>query len=227
MNGAERSLWPLRVLAVLIAAALWLNYSYGRRDETVSERAFSDVTLTYSLPPGLVLLNPPSGVSVRLSGPQEAIRDLSPFQVSVSVSVPARTGLQEIELDEQRVTRPPGFDVVSVTPVRLSLQIDREVEKDLRVLIVRGTSEPPAGAVFKQAESRVEPASIRVRGPESLLSTRDTINAVIDLDNRISSHTQQVTVQPIHELVRPVGPSIVTVFVAIQEPKLPSGSGSS
>ncbi len=226
MNLTDRgSLWPLRVLSVLIAVALWLNYSYSRRDETISERAFADVTLTYNLPPGLLLLNPPSGVSVRLSGPQEAIRDLSPFQVSVSFSVPARTGLQEIELDEDRVTHPPGFEVVSITPNRLSLQVDREIEKDLRVLIDRGTSEPPAGAIFRPAESRVDPPTIRVRGPESVLAARDTINAVIDLHNRISSHTQQVTVQTI-DLVRPIGPSIVEVHVVIDEPQLPSGGGS-
>lgn len=227
MNGAERtSLWPLRVLSVLIAIALWLNYSYGSRDETVSERAFADVALTYSLPQGLLLLDPPSVVNVRLSGPEEAIRSLNPFQVSVSVSVPARTGLQEIEVDEGRVTRPPGFDVVSVSPDRLTLRVDRQVEKDLRVLIDSGTSEPPAGAVFRQNDSRVEPPSIRVRGPESVLATRDTITAVIDLDNRISSHTQEISVKPIHELVRPVGPSIVKVFVVIDEPLLPSGNGS-
>lgn len=227
MTERDRAgLWPLRLLSLVIAVALWLNYSYSDRDVERSERAFEGVTLTYSQPAGLLLLNPPSSVTVRLSGPQERIRDLSPFQVSVAVGVPARTGLQEIDLTDEDVVRPPGFDVVSITPARLSLQVDREIEKELRVVIDRGTSEPPAGATYRQSESTVSPATVRVRGPASLLEGKDTIRARIDLSNRISSHTQEVTVQPSDDLIRPVGPSIVRVAVVIEEPALPSGNGS-
>ena len=65
------------------------------------------------------------------------------------------------------------------------------------------------------------------RGPASLLEGRDTITAQIDLSNRISSHVQEVTVNPSDDLIRPVGPSIVRVSVAIDEPDLPSGPGGS
>jgi len=220
-RASSQSLWPLRLLSLAIAVVLWLLYSYGTREQTHTERAFDTVDVTYNIPRGRLVLNPTRVVSVRLSGPESLIRNLSPFQVTASVDVDTATGLQEIVLDESMVTRPAGIDVVSITPARLSLDVDEEIEKDLRVVVDRGGSEPAIGAIWNQEETTAEPPTIRVRGPRRLLENRDRITATIDLEGKIESHVQSVSVDPIHELVQPVGPSIVRISVKMETPGLP------
>jgi len=216
-----QGLWPLRLLSLAIAVTLWLLYSFSRPNQISSERAFEDAAVTYNVPQGMLVLSPPRSVAVRLAGPQEAIGNLNPFQVSLSIDVPADVGLHEITLEESMVNRPAGFEVKSITPGRLSLQVDQEIEKDL-VVRLGSVGEPPAGARWLPDESTVTPKTIRVRGPKSLLASRDGITALIDLERRVTSHEQTVPVQPIHELVQPVGQSIVRVFVKMESPQLPS-----
>ena len=106
---------------------------------------------------------------------------------------------------------------------RLSVQVDEEIEKELRVKISRGSSEPSAGAEWLEAETYVEPTTILFRGPRSILEERDDIFAYIDLQNHLSSFEVDVRLEPLHELVQPVGASVVRVFVAMEPAELPSG----
>ncbi len=218
----QHSLWPLRILSVAIAVVLWLLYSYSGREVNRQELAFDEVNVTYSRHEGVVLLNPTSVVSVRLSGPAELMADLSPFQVSVSVDIAPEPGLQELVLTGDMVSRPPGIDVVSISPSRLSIEVDEEIRKELRVRVARGGSEPSAGARWLEQATYALPRTILFRGPKSILEERDEIFVYIDLQNRVTSFEIERSVEPIHELVQPVGPSIVTVFVAMEPAELPS-----
>ena len=225
MNG-QQSLWPLRLLSVAIAVTLWLLLSYTGREQ--SRLTLDNVGVTYNIPAGLVVLNPASAVSVRLSGAEDTIRDLSPFQVRVSIEV-TEPGLREVVLLKTMVSLPPRIDVLSFTPARLSVEVDEEIEKELRVVVDPGGSEPSGAAHWLQEETRTEPQTLRVKGPSSLLESRDTITATINLQNHLTSFVDDVPVDEIHELVQPVGTGIVRVFVMMEAPELPSegetGSG--
>lgn len=220
-----QGLWPLRILSVAIAITLWLLWSYSGREQTHTERAFDDVSITYIVPEGLLLLNPLSAVSVRLNGPESSMTDLTPFQVQFSVEVSPQPGLQEIVLSEEMVSRPAAFAVVSITPSRLTIQVDEEIEKSLRVVVDPNGTEPSGGAIWLSEETTADPDTIRVKGPRSQLERRDTIRAFINLENRLATHTQQVPVERI-ERVQTVGPSTIRVVVAMEGPELPSDSGT-
>jgi YbbR domain-containing protein len=148
--------------------------------------------------------------------------DLSPFQVSVSVDIAPEPGLQELVLTGDMVSRPPGIDVVSISPSRLSIEVDEEIQKELRVRVARGGSEPSAGARWLEQATYALPRTILFRGPKSILDDLDDIFVYIDLQNRVTSFEVERSVEPIHELAQPVGPSIVTVFVAMEPAELPS-----
>ena len=216
-----QGLWPLRILSVVIAITLWLLWSYSGREQTRTERAFDDVSITYIVPEGLLLLNPASAVSVRLNGPESSMTDLTPFQVQFSVEVSPQPGLQEIVLSEEMVSRPAEFDVVSITPSRLTIRVDEEIEKSLRVVVDPNGTEPSGGAIWLSEETTADPETIRVVGPRSQLERRDTIRAFINLQNRLPTHVQHVPVERI-ERVQTVGSSTIRVVVAMEGPELPS-----
>ena len=223
----KRGLWPLRLLSLAIAISFWLVFSYsGREEQLRRERAF-DVPVTYTIPRGLLVLNPTTDVSVRLSGSESIMAALTPFQVGVSANVVPVTGLQEVLLDGDVVSRPDDVDFVSITPSRLSLQVDEEIEKQLRVKIDPGGSEVSAGAAWLREETTTTPGFLTFKGPRSLLEDRDDVFARIDLDGHLTSFDERVAIDPIHELVQPVGPTIVVVHVAIREPELPGDANTS
>ncbi|HVR30959.1 MAG TPA: CdaR family protein [Thermoanaerobaculia bacterium] len=212
-------LWPLRLLSVVMAVVLWLLFSYSGREGASSERALSSVPVTYNTPQGYVLLDPTSTLEVRVSGGEQTILDLNPFQVSAVISLEPRAGIQEIVLETRHISRPPGIDVVSISPDRLSLRVDREIQKRLRV-VPDGRGEPAAGAV--EGEHGVVPEFVTVKGPQSLLESRDTILAPVSIAGRARSFEQSVTLEPPHPLIQVLGSSTVRVSVLLEPPSLSS-----
>ena len=217
------SLWPLRLLALAIAIVLWLLYSYSGREQTLSERALTNVPVTYNTPQGHLLLNPTSELSIRVSGIEEAVLDLSPFQVSALVELPASPGIHEIVLEGGNISRPQGINVISIVPDRLSLELDVEVKKTLRVRpVLQG--EPAAGAV--EGEHRVVPEFVDVHGPRSLLARQDTVDARVDIDGRARSFDQSVTIDTTSPLIQVLGSSTARVSVRLDPPTLSSAAGN-
>jgi hypothetical protein len=208
------------LLSLVTAIVLWLVFSYSGRQGASSERTLTNVPVTYNTPQGYILMNPTTSLSVRVSGGEQSVLNLTPFQVSAVVSLGPRSGIQEIVLDERHVSRPSGIDVVSITPDRVSLAVDREIEKRLRVVPdLRG--EPAAGAV--EGKHTAVPEYVTVKGPQSSLESRDTIFAPVSIAGRAHSFEQSVTLDTADPLVQVLGSSTVRVAVVLEPPSLQSG----
>jgi YbbR domain-containing protein len=215
------SLWPLRLLSLVTAIVLWLLFSYSGRQGASSERTLTNVPVTYNTPQGYVLLNPTTSLQVRVSGGEQAVLNLTPFQVSAVVSLGPRAGIQEIVLDERHVQRPQGIAVVSITPDRVSLDVDREIEKRLRV-VPDPRGEPAAGAV--EGTHSAAPEFVTVKGPQSRLENRDTIFAPVSIAGRAHSFEQSATLDTADPLIQVLGSSTVRVSVVLEPPSLQSGA---
>jgi YbbR domain-containing protein len=207
---------------VVIAVVLWLLFSYSGRKGASSERTLTNVPVTYNTPQGFILVNPTSTLQVRVSGGEQAILNLTPFQVSAVVSLEPRAGIQEIVVESRHLSRPPGVEVVSTMPDRLSLHVDREVQKRLRV-VPDPRGEPAAGAV--EGEHKAVPEFVTVKGPQSSLENRDTIFAPVPIGGRARSFDQSVTLETPDPLIQVLGSSTVRVSVVLEPPSLESGQG--
>ena len=219
----QHSLWPLRLLSLGTAIVLWLVFSYSGRQGASSERTVTNVPVTYNTPQGYILMNPTSSIAVRVSGGEQAVLNITPFQVNAVVSLGPRAGIQEIVLDERHVDRPTGIDVVSITPDRLSLDVDREIQKKLRV-VPDPRGEPAAGAV--EGRHSADPEFVTVKGPQTSLESRDTIFAPVSIGGRAHSFEQSVTLDTADPLVQVLGSSTVRVAVVLEPPSLESGLSS-
>jgi YbbR domain-containing protein len=208
------------MLSLVVAIVLWLLFSYSGRQGASSERTLTNVPVTYNTPQGYILMNPTSSLSVRVSGGEQAVLNLTPFQVSAVVSLAPRAGIQEIVLDERHVSRPSGILVVSITPDRVSLDVDREIEKRLRV-VPDPRGEPAAGAV--EGDHTAAPEFVTVKGPQSSLENRDTIFAPVSIGGRAHSFEQSVTLDTADPLIQVLGSSTVRVSVILEPPSLQSG----
>ncbi|MDX1384865.1 MAG: CdaR family protein [Thermoanaerobaculia bacterium] len=210
--------WPLRLLSLAIAIVLWLFYSYGEREQALLERVFDSVNVSYNTPADLILLNPVATVSVRVSGNEETIRQLSPFEISATVDLEPRTGIQEVILDDDMIRRPRDVAVDAITPDRLSLQLDRVITKTLALDVVP-SGEPAAGAV--EGDHRVVPDHVTVTGPASLLQLRDRLPVPVNIDGRARDHDLSVTLDTGDPLIRVQGSSTVRVYIDLETELLP------
>jgi YbbR domain-containing protein len=156
-------------------------------------------------------------VNVRLRGSNKKVRVLNPFQVNVQVEIPqTQKGTFQVNLGPDDVQVPEGFDVVSIDPNTIRVELDREVTQRLKVR-AQLVGEPASGTV--PGDPEVLPNQVLVTGPESLISKYESINTQpISLDGHPLTFEETISVIPPDPLIQVVQPSKVTVKVPIVHP---------
>ncbi len=214
-------LWSLRVLALVIAVALWYRFSLEGR-ETLTERTV-DAPVSYNRPRGFEVLNPVSTVAVRLRASSKKFRVLNPYQVSVQIELTQQQkGVINFNLTPEDVQVPDGYSVVAIDPDVVRVELDREVTQRLPVR-PQLIGEPAAGATVGAPE--VLPDQVLVSGPETLLARIQSLAThPISLDGHAITFDETVDVTPPDPLIQVVQPSKVTVRVPLSPPPEPAPS---
>ncbi|RMH19620.1 MAG: hypothetical protein D6696_10135 [Acidobacteria bacterium] len=211
---SNRGRLPLLLLAFALALAVKIAVYEGGQ---LSERTI-EVGVVIQPPPGFRVLHPINKVEVRLQGKSSDVAILNPQNASVLVPIEASTpGAYPVTIRPENVRLPPGnFEVLSIEPSSLSLEIDREVSKIVS-LEVQPVGEPAAGATVREIE--VRPSEVEVVGPEKLLRNLDSLPVVVSVERRAFSFEER-TVPEMPPLVRLANPIQVVVSVRLEEPQL-------
>lgn len=215
--------WAYRILALLIAVALWYVTAAEKR-EPPGEKTV-EASVTYATPANLVILNPVSQVRVGLRGTNQEIRRLRPFDVDVLVDLEgAEPGSFTVNLTAEDISLPTEtLEVVSIDPKVLALQLD--VEEERRVPIaVTVVGEPSAGAIVTAKEPI--PNTALVAGPRSILDSLTQIETrPVNLNGHAFTFEKEVPVVIPSAMVRIIRPTFVTVHITMEEPPAPEGGG--
>jgi len=216
--------WGLRLLALAIAIAVWYSVSLSGR-ESLTETTVDQVNVSYNMPRGLVVLNPGRTVRVRLRGSSKKIRQLNPSLVRAQVELTqSEPGEVDVTLGPDDIQVSDDFEVVSIDPNTIRVEVDREVTQ--RVLVrARLAGEPAAGA--RLGEPEVFPDQVMVTGPESLIIKLEALQTrPVRLDGHALTFEETVSVVPPEDpLIQIVQPSKVAVRVPLQPPALPEEEG--
>jgi YbbR domain-containing protein len=213
MLDAVTTNWPLKLLALAFAFAIWVSVTGEQR-----------IVQDFSLPQEInvsddrVVASPtPNTVTVRLRGAESLMRRLDPVPMALSVDLhDAAPGERDVQLsNEQLVNLPRGVEVEFIDPDRLSLIVERRLRRELEVEVTF-LGQPPEGYAFYGAESF--PAKILVEGPESQIEPlQDVRTNPIRLDQHTESFVARVTAIPVGEFVRIVDPRPLEVRVDVDE----------
>ena len=154
--------WPLKLLSLILAFGIWVSV-------TGENRIVHNFTLPLDiqLAEGRALTtDPPTTVTVRLRGPERAIRRLDGMGLAVRVDL--RDGLfgeRSVPLTARNLTGVPrGVELDFINPDRLKLVVDRLMQRELPVEPTF-LGKPPEGYAFYGAE--VDPETLLVEGPQS------------------------------------------------------------
>lgn len=207
--------WGLRLLALGIALGLWFNSSFEDR-EAQSERVVP-ASVSYTWPKDYIVLDREQSVNVRVRGSSKRVRALDPDQVDVQVELGRREGSVAVNLGPENVLVPDGLEVMSVEPNVLTVEVEREANRRIRVE-PELMGEPAPGA--KVGEPEVFPSQVLVTGPESLVNRTEVLRTrPVNIEGRSTTFEEDVAVVPPDPLIQIVQPSRVTVRVPIEPPK--------
>lgn len=206
--------WGLRLLALGIALGLWFNSSFEDR-EVLNERVV-EASISYTWPKGFMVLNREQSVDVRVRGSSKRVRGLDPDQVDVQVELRRERGPVTVNLGAENVLLPEGLEVVSIEPNVITVEVEREISKRVRV-VPEVMGEPAAGA--KAGEPEVFPSQVLVTGPESLVARTQLLRTrPVNVDGQSVTFEADVAVVPPDPLIQIVQPTTVSVRVPIQPP---------
>ncbi len=163
------NLW-LKSLSLLIGVTLW--YAVAR--EQGAEFAFSIPLELRDVPDGLeVVEESVQQVDVRLRGPSEILRGLTPQDLSVGIDLSgAEPGERVAYLTPSDVAVPFGARVIRVTPANVQIALDRTLERTVNV-IPRVSGSPAEG--FELAGITLSLVSVVVVGPASQIGSLEEV----------------------------------------------------
>jgi YbbR domain-containing protein len=150
-----------KIIAVLLAIGLWF-YVLLTEDNPITERKLTVPLHVGRVATGLVATGYPERVQVTLRGPKRVMAALGENAVRALLDLSA--GKQGEQTLAVRALASDQVTVVGVQPPRVTLQVEREAAKSMRVeCTVLGN--PPAGTVLAPVE--ISPPAVRVSGPHT------------------------------------------------------------
>ena len=211
----------LKGLAVLIVTAIWLSVTGQIRPR--ADIVLQDINIELlNIPPHLTVTSTdPQQVHARVSGSEDAIRELrlasalgSSELVAVADLSNTDQGVYIKQLRLQGLPERVQLQKISNPVVRVTLEPIQEREVSIEPRFI---GELPPG--YRRAGVQLMPATVTVRGAESRISQIDKLQTTtVSLSGRTGTFTEAVEVD-IHEPddISVVGPSQVALRVEIEE----------
>lgn len=164
--------WRLKLVSLILALVIWLLLVPA--DKVSSEKALTVPLETRNIPPGLEIVEKDiSSVDITVRAPNRILAEISPSDLIARLDLERATVYQqEYPLNKSMIVAPLGAEVVKVTPSKVTVQLERTAEAALEVSPTTW-GKPASGFVVSRID--VVPARVSVRGPESKVSTKDTV----------------------------------------------------
>jgi YbbR domain-containing protein len=205
----------LKLVSLLMGFSLW--YAVAREQE--AEFSLSVPLELRDLPEGLeVIQESVQQVEVRLRGPADVLRRLTPQDVHIGVDLEdAEPGERLAYLGPGEVAAPFGARVMRVTPTSVRLLLDRTVERNVEV-IPRVVGSPAEG--FELYNIELSPSTIAVAGPSSLVEGLEQVTTEpVSVDGLREPYSRMVRVE-LDPLVRVVRELNVALALDIGEERM-------
>jgi hypothetical protein len=174
-----------KTLAFVFAVFIW---AWVQTEQVVDKRARARVI--YVWPDGLIRVQDvPKTLVVTLRGPQGLVRNLEAGHLRYQVDLTeAKQGQTSVDFNAKTVGGlPDGVSVVQVSPPAVDIELDRRLEREVRV---KETVIGDVATGYKLGVIDVEPRTIQITGPQSLVRQISEVTTdLVDL-NGLTQTTQ-------------------------------------
>ncbi len=201
-----------KVLAIVIALFLWLV----ARGSSSVERGFDIPVVLQGVPDELVVVDQGADVvNVRLLGTRSALRNFNPERLEYPLEISeAKAGQADFEVDLSRFDLPRGARVVSRSPSRIELSLERRIGKTVKV---KPDLEGQPAEGFRVAEISIDPPRVRITGARSeVLRLSEVATETIDVAGASGPVEREVRISAGPGHVWADSPKTVTVKVMVE-----------
>jgi YbbR domain-containing protein len=171
--------WQILLISFVLACGLWHTVTVRDRLEVQAE-----VTLNYrGMPEHLMVLDGMlKSFTVQVRGPRELVKSLDTKMLTYAVDLAhLRRGTNVIALDAPRaIVESRALDVMGLAPNRLVLEAEDVLESS--VPLEARFSAPALAHALKAENLKVVPASISLRGPESVIRKMHSLRLDVPLE---------------------------------------------
>jgi len=206
-----------KVLAVVIGLFLWVV----ARGSSSVERGFDIPVVLEGVPEELVVVDRGADVvNVRLLGTRAALRNFDPESLEYSLEVSeAKPGQADFEVDLSRFDLPRGARVVSRSPSRIELALEKRIGKTVKVKPdLEGT---PADG-YRVGSISVDPPRVRITGARSeVLRLSEVATETIDVAGATGPVEREVRISAGPGHVWADSPRMVKVTVDVEAERTP------
>jgi len=201
----------LKVMSLGLSVFVWVLL----QSEQVVERR-TRVRVEYDWPADLVQVDEvPRWVSITISGPQGRVRAMERRKLTMNVDLTeAGKGVVPIDYTERKVNGlPSSLKITQTTPPMAEVQLDAKIQRTVRVRpAVIG--EPAEG--WERGNISIEPESVEVEGPESLLRDITEVSTdIVNISGRTESLVAEVAIKSPNRSLRPTTDTPVRVRVEV------------
>lgn len=206
----------LKLLALALALALF----------ALSRQPVSDVRI-YGVPvefinarPGVeVTSEAAQTVNVRVRGPRDIVRSLTPNQLSVTADLSNKEpGERVIQLRSQDVEHPDGMRVLQIEPASIRLLLEPKQRKRVPVE-AQFTGQPADGMEIYRVN--VEPATVEIEGPQAQLDKlHRLLTETVSLNGHTSDFSTVVEVETPHRALNVLTPGPINLSIQIGERRI-------
>jgi YbbR domain-containing protein len=174
----------LKAFSVFFALGLWAFVNLGARD---TEKTFAVPLELRNVPPLVMIASPVvDTVDVRVRGSRTLLGSIDERRLRIGLDLAnVRPGSTSFKLDADALSLPRGIRVTRISPVQVTLDVERVVKKTLPVVANIGAGLPSG---YRIVETEVRPSFVTVTGPENAVEELKSISTA-PVPIRTSSQT--------------------------------------
>jgi len=205
--------WVLKLLSLLFALFLWY-FVVG--EDKVDMNVTIPVEIV-NLPRELVISNQfKKQLEVTVSGQRSLIRGMADQHISRTIDLSkAEPGTVVFQNHPDSISLPRGLSILRVQPPTITLLLDRLIQKEFSikpVLVGKVHSD------FKLESVTVDPPTLEISGPQSMLAQEETLNtSPIDINGLNQSAVKQASLALTSEISDLIGEPVVAVRLNVVE----------
>lgn len=180
-------------LALLLGLALVCAHLQARAAQHSVEAAIKIPLYGVRITPGLIMTGPSvQGIEIKVAGSTEHMQALqeAPLKFELDLSG-LNNGIHTIPITPEQITLPEGISILKLNTPTITIRIDREVKKELPIVVfVEGETAPG----FHVTGTSASPRKAVLRGPKYILDDIEHINTnPIDIGGASESFRKEIT----------------------------------
>jgi uncharacterized protein (TIGR00159 family) len=158
------------IMCFLIVTGVWFTFTRG-------QTTFSSIKVPIEIikkSPDIEIVNAsPNNVKLTLSGPRVILRSVNVNDINLFVKVKEeKPGTYVYDLTAKNLSLPPGINILKLNPSKITIKLDKIITKILPVQ-VNWVGKLNPDILIKKCTPI--PAKVKLRGPESILSSISTV----------------------------------------------------